>query len=225
MAKNKKTKNEAIALDVQLTKSEAFIEKHLKEILIAVAAIIIIVAGIFIWKNYQKSQAAEAAELIAKSQVAFAQEQYDQALNGDGVQDKGFLKIIDEYGSTPSGNLAKAYAGICYAKLNKIDEAIDMLESFSAKDDEMISPAAVAALGNCYVKKGDTNKGIDFLLKAAKQADNAAVSPVFLLQAAQLYESEGQADKAIELYQKIKDVYFRSPIAADIDKYIERATK
>ena len=225
MAKNKQTKNEAIALDVQLTKSEAFIEKHLKQILIAIAAIIVIVAGIFIWKNHMKSQAAEAAELIAKSQIAFAQEQYEQALNGDGAQEKGFLKIIDEYGSTPSGNLAKAYAGICYAQLDKVDDAIKMLESFSTKDDEMISPSAIAALGNCYVKKGDTQKGIDLLLKAAKTANNDAVSPVFLLQAGQLYESLNQNDKALELYQQIKDTYFRSPISAEIDKYIERATK
>ena len=225
MAKNKKNQNEALALDVQLSKSEAFIEKHLKQILIAVAAIIVIVAGIFLWKNHMKNQAAEAAELIAKSQIAFAQEQYEQALNGDGAQEKGFLKIIDEYGSTPSGNIAKAYAGLCYAQLDKVDDAIKMLESFSVQDDEMVSPSAIAALGNCYVKKGDTQKGIDLLLKAAKNADNDAVSPVFLLQAGQLYESLNQQDKALELYQQIKDVYFRSPLSAEIDKYIERATK
>lgn len=226
MAKNKQTKkNEAIALDVQLSKGEAFIEKNLKKILIVLAAAIVVVAGIFIWRNHQQKQNAEAADLLAKSQVAFAQEQYEQALNGDGAQSMGFLKIIDEYGSTNAGNLAKAYAGICYAELNKVDDAIKMLESFSTKDDQMVSPSAIAALGNCYVKKGDTQKGIDLLLKAAKTADNDAVTPVFLLQAGQLYESLNQQDKALELYQQIKDKYFRSPLSAEIDKYIERATK
>ncbi len=226
MAKNKQTKkNEAIALDVQLSKGEAFIEKNLKKILIVLAAAIVVVAGIFIWRNHQQKQNAEAADLLAKSQVAFAQEQYEQALNGDGAQSMGFLKIIDEYGSTDAGNLAKAYAGICYAELNKVDDAIKMLESFSTKDDQMVSPSAIAALGNCYVKKGDTQKGIDLLLKAAKTADNDAVTPVFLLQAGQLYESLNQQDKALELYQQIKDKYFRSPLSAEIDKYIERATK
>lgn len=226
MAKNKQTKkNEAIALDVQLSKGEAFIEKNLKKILIVLAAAIVVVAGIFIWRNHKQKQNAEAADLLAKSQVAFAQEQYEQALNGDGAQSMGFLKIIDEYGSTDAGNLAKAYAGICYAELNKVDDAIKMLESFSTKDDQMVSPSAIAALGNCYVKKGDTQKGIDLLLKAAKTADNDAVTPVFLLQAGQLYESLNQQDKALELYQQIKDKYFRSPLSAEIDKYIERATK
>lgn len=225
MAKKKNSKNEAIGLDVQLGKSEAFIEKHLKEILIALAAVIIIALGIFGWKSYVSNQTEKANAEIAKCQTAFAMEQYDNALNGDGVSQKGFLKIIDEYGCTKTANIAKAYAGICYANLDKVDEAIDMLESFDPQDDEMISPSVVAALGNCYVKKGNVEKGIDKLLKAAKDADNDAVSPVFVLQAAQLYESLGKNDKALELYKEIKTKYFRSPLSADIDKYIERATK
>ena len=43
--------------------------------------------------------------------------------------------------------------------------------------------------------------------------------------AGQVYESMNQNDKAVELYNKIKTVYYRSPISQDIDKYIERATK
>lgn len=222
MAKNNNKQNEALALDVQLTKSEAFIEKHLKPILIALAAVIVIVAGIFMWNNHQKNQNAEAAELIAKSQAAFSQDQFEQALNGSG-NDKGFNQIIKEYGSTKTGNLAKAYAGLCYFNMDKIDDAIKMLEDFDPQDDDMISPSAVAALGNCYAAKGDVEKGINKLLDAAKMSDNDAVTPIFLLQAGELYESLNKNDKAVELYEQIKNKYFRSPIANDIDKYIENA--
>jgi tetratricopeptide (TPR) repeat protein len=121
--------------------------------------------------------------------------------------------------------LAKLYAGLAYAKTDKVDEAIKMLESFSTQDDEMVSPAAIAALGNLYVQKGDNEKGLKTLLKAAEEADNDAVSPVFLLQAGEIYESLGQNDKAVELYNKIKKQYFRSPLAQEMDMYIERATK
>lgn len=225
MAKRNKAKNEAIGLDVQLGKSEAFIEKHLKEILIGLAVVIVIVAGIFLFNKCQADKTAEANKAIAASQTAFAQEQYDQALNGDGINQKGFLKIIDEFSGTKTANLAKLYAGLCYINLDQPDEAIKMLEGFDPQDDQMISPAAVEALGNCYVKKGETEKGIDKLLKAAKLASNDAVTPVFLLQAGQLYESLGKNDKAVELYKEIKDKYFRSPLSTEIDKYIDRASK
>ena len=225
MAKNKKASNDVIGLDVQLSKSEAFIEKHLKLILAILAVIIIVVSGIFLYRHYKANQTAEANEAIAASQNAFGMEQYEQALNGDGVQEKGFLKIIDDYSGTSTANLAKAYAGLCYVSLDRLDEAIKMLESFDPQDDQMISPSAIAALGNCYVKKGDNQKGAETLVKAAKKANNDAVSPVFLLQAGEVYEELGNTDKALELYKEIKDKYFRSPLSAEMDKYIERVSK
>lgn len=224
MAKKDK-KVESIALDEQLTKSEAFIEKNLKTILMVIAAVIVVVAGIFIYRNHMANVEQKAQNAIAKSQTAFAQEQFEQALNGDGANDLGFLKIIDEYSGTKTANLAKLYAAICYANTDKVAEAIKMFEDFDAKDDQMVSPAALAALGNCYVKNGDSQKGAETLVKAAQKADNDAVSPLALRQAGEIYESLNQPEKALELYQQIKDKYFRSALAGEIDKYIERVSK
>lgn len=224
MAKKDK-KVESIALDEQLTKSEAFIEKNLKTILMVIAAVIVVVAGIFIYRNHMANVELKAQKAIAKSQTAFAQEQFEQALNGDGANDLGFLKIIDEYSGTKTANLAKLYAAICYANTDKVAEAIKMFEDFDAKDDQMVSPAALAALGNCYVKNGDSQKGAETLVKAAQKADNDAVSPLALRQAGEIYESLNQPEKALELYQQIKDKYFRSALAGEIDKYIERVSK
>ncbi len=223
--KETKKTEEAIALDVQLTKTEAFIEKNIKKILIAIGAIIIVVVAGWLYNNYMKGKENDAQKAIAKSQQAFALQQYEQALNGDGTLNVGFLNIISQYSGTKTANLAKLYAAVCYAKTEKYDEAIKMFEDFSQKDDQMISPASLAALGNCYIQKGDNKKGVDMLLKAAKAASNDAISPVCLLQAAQVYEAEGENEKAVELYKEIKEKYFRSPVSADMDKYIERATK
>lgn len=228
MAKNKKKQqvktDEPIALDVQLNKSEAFIEKNWKKIAAVLGVVIVVVAGVYLYKNYMAGKELEAQKAIASAQTAFAQQQYEQALKGDG-NSKGLLKIIDEFGGTKTANLAKLYAGLAYAKTDKVDDAIKMLEDFSAQDDDMVSPAAIAALGNLYVKKGDNEKGLKTLIKAADEANNDAVSPVFLLQAGEVYESMGQNEKAVELYQKIKKQYFRSPLSQEMDKYIERATK
>jgi tetratricopeptide (TPR) repeat protein len=224
MAKKEQKIEEPIALDVQLNKSGAFIEKNWKKIAVILGAIIVAVTGFYIYKNLMADKEIEAQKAIAVAQVAFAQEQYDQALNGDG-NSKGFIKIIDEYSGTKTANIAKLYAGLSYAKIDSVSEAIKFLEDFSTQDDDIVSPAAIAALGNLYIQKGDNEKGIKTLIEAANKANNDAVSPVFLLQAGQVYESMNQNDKAVELYNKIKTVYYRSPISQDIDKYIERATK
>ncbi len=223
--KNQQVKtDEPIALDVQLSKGEAFIEKNWKKIAIAIAAVIVVVAGFYLYKNYMNGKELEAQKAIAGAQTAFAQQQYEQSLKGEGNM-KGFLKVIDEFSGTKTANIAKLYAGLAYAKTDKVDEAIKMLEDFSSQDDQMVSPSAIAALGNLYVQKGDSEKGLKTLLKAADAADNDAVSPVFLLQAGELYESMGQNDKAVELYNRIKKDYFRSPLSMEMDKYIERAKK
>ncbi len=220
--KSKKKETEAIGLDVQLSKSEAFIEKNLKTILTVLAAVVIIVAGWFAYRHYMDGVESKAEEAIAKSQQAFGQQQWEQALNGNGAAEMGLLKIIDEYGSTKTGNLAKLYAALCYAKTGKTDEAIKWLEKYKDAGDAMVAPAAVAALANCYVQKGENQKGAEMLVKAAKEADNDAISPICLLQAGQVYEELGQNDKALELYQQVKDKYFRSPLANEMDKYIEK---
>ena len=226
MAKKQKQQptDEPIALDVQLNKGEAFIEKNWKVIAAVLGAVIVIVVGAYIYKNHMADKEVQAQKAIASAQVAFAQQQYEQALKGDGTS-KGFLKVIDEFSGTETANLAKLYAGLAYANTDKVDEAIKYLEDFSAQDDDMISPAAIAALGNLYVQKGENEKGVRTLVKAADKANNDAVSPVFLLQAGEIYESLGQNDKALDLYKRIKKQYFRSPLYQDIDKYIERATK
>ena len=230
MAKNKKTKanaetSEPIALDVQLSKGEAFIEKNWKTVAAVIGAVIVVVLGTYLWRSHMSSQEAAAQNAIAAAQSAFAAQRYEQAINGDSTGTAGFLKVIDEYSGTKTANLAKLYAGISYDKLGKTDEAIKMLEGFDTQDDLMISPASMAALGNLYIKAGNNDKGVQLLVKAAEKADNEAVSPAFLLQAGQVYESMGQNDKAVELYNKVKKQYFQSPIANEIDKYIERATK
>lgn len=227
MAKNKvqpQKEEEAIGLDAELKKSELFIEKNWKKLGAAILAIIVVVVGFYTYNHISAQNEAKAQAAIAGAQNAFAMQQFEQALNGDGST-AGFTKIMKEYSGTKTANIAKLYAAVCYAQTGKVDEAIKMFEDFNQQGDETISPASIAALGNCYIKKGNNEKGIELLLKAAKEANNDALTPVFLLQAGQIYESMNQNDKAVELYNQIKKDYYRSPISQSIDAYIERATK
>ena len=152
----------------------------------------------------------------------FEQDAYDMALNGDSLGYQGFLKIADQFSGTSTANLAKAYAGICYKNLGKYDEALKQLESFDG-DDQMVAPAILGATGNCYAELGQLDKASSILLKAADEADNNTLSPIFLMQAGEILVKQGKFDDAVTAYTKIKDKYFQSYQAMDIDKYIERA--
>lgn len=222
-------------LGASLNKQEAFFLKNKKAILYGVAALVIVIAGFFIYKSQVSGpREAKASTALALAQEYFNMEQFDKALNGDGAQCAGFAKVAADYSGTAAGNLANLYAGLCYANLNKWKEAAASLDKFSTKGDAMISPASQAALGNAYAHLGQLDKAVSALKKAASMADNEAAddannsfSPTFLLQAARLLESQGKTAEALEICKGIKAKYVNSAIvqSQEIDKYIERLSK
>lgn len=218
-----KNQNEHLNVEDALTQSEAFLVKYKNAIIGGVVAVIIIVAGFIMYKNlYAEPREEKAQAALFKGQEYFEQDAYEQALNGDSIGYVGFLKVADEYSGTKAANLAKAYAGICYAQLGKYDEAVKMLDSFNG-GDQMVAPAILGATGNCYAQLGQLDKAASTLLSAADKADNNSLSPIFLMQAGEILVKQGKYDDAVNAYTKIKDKYFQSYQAMDIDKYIEQA--
>lgn len=218
-----KNQNEHLNVEDALTQSEAFLIKYKNAIIGSVVAVIIIVAGFIMYKNlYAEPREEKAQAALFKGQEYFEQDAFEQALNGDSIGYTGFLKVADDYSGTKAANLAKAYAGICYAQLGKYEEAVKMLDSFNGKD-QMVALAILGAAGNCYAQLGQLDKAASTLLSAADKADNNTLSPIFLIQAGEILVKQGKYDDAVNAYTKIKDKYFQSYQAMDIDKYIEQA--
>ncbi|OKZ23158.1 MAG: hypothetical protein BHV72_01930 [Bacteroides sp. 43_46] len=218
-----KNQNEHLNVEDALTQSEAFLIKYKNAIIGGVVAVIIIVAGFIMYKNlYAEPREEKAQAALFKGQEYFEQDAYEQALNGDSIGFVGFLKVADDFSGTKAANLAKAYAGICYAQLGEYEEAVKMLDSFNGKD-QMVAPAILGAAGNCYAQLGQLDKAASTLMSAADKADNNTLSPIFLMQAGEILVKQGKYDDAVDAYTKIKDKYFQSYQAMDIDKYIEQA--
>ena len=215
--------NEQMNVEDALTQSEAFLIKNKKAIIGGVVAVIIIVAGFIMYKHlYAEPREEKAQAALFKGQELFEQDNFEQALNGDSIGYTGFLKVASDFSGTKAANLAKAYAGICYAHLGKYDEAIKYLNDF-AGTDQMVGPAVLAAAGNCYAQLDQLDKAASSLLKAADKADSNTLSPIYLLQAGEILVKQGKIEEAIKAYTTIKDKYFQSYQAMDIDKYIEQA--
>lgn len=215
-----------------LSQKEAVFMKHKKAISAAIVVVILIIAGVLSYETYISGpREQEASTALAKGQDYFANQQFELALKGDSTSYKGFLNIASDYSSTDAGNLANLYAGLCYANLDKWNDAVKYLEKYSAADDEMVSPAATAALGNAYAHVKQLDKAVEYLKKAASMADseaegnaNNSLSPTFLIQAGEILESQNKKDEALKIYQDVKKKYVNSPVYGEIDKYIERVS-
>ncbi len=228
MAKQK----EQAALNEALNQSEAFFLKYKKTIISIVAALFILIAGIICYQSFISGPREDkASTALGAAQNLFGQELFEQALKGDSTGVAGFLKISSDYKGTKAANLANLYAGLCYANLEKWEDAVKYLEKFTPADDAMISPAAVEALGNAYAHVNKLDKAVEYLQKAADKADkqgkdgvNLSLSPSFRLQAGKILESQGKKDEALKIYKQIKEKYVASSLvqSQEIDEYIER---
>lgn len=216
-----KKQDELENIEQALSSSEAFIEKNQKQILIAVAVIVLVVLAVIGVKNfYLEPLETEAQTEISKAQQLFATDSFEEALNGNGNEIMGFKEIASEYSITSSGKLATAYAGICYYKLADYDNAIKFLTQFNGKD-AYFSTAVLGLIGDSHIELGNTKEGISYFEKAGG-AKNNVLSPLYLKKAGIAYESIEKPDKALKLYTSIKNDYPSSTEAMDIDKYISR---
>jgi tetratricopeptide (TPR) repeat protein len=222
MAKNKKDENPSTISSVEetLTRTEQYLEENYKTLLIGLAAIVLLVGLGWLAKIYLNKRNDEAQSQMFQAEKYLEIDSLKLALNGDGNY-LGFLDIAKDYKFTNSGNLARYCAGICYLHLGNYNEAIDFLNKYSKKD-KVIGSLAIGATGDAYVELGNLEKGVTKYIEAADYAKNSFNSPIFMMKAAEIYESTGKYQEALNLYERIQNKYPESTEGTTIEKNIAR---
>ena len=219
----KKKETDLVDIDVQeaYSKTEEFINNNQQTITIITAVVAVIIGGYFAFTQlYLKPQEEQAQSDIFKAQQHFERDSFRLALNGTPGS-MGFLEIIDEYGMTKTANLANFYAGICYLRLKEFDSAIDYLDDFGS-DDDVLSSIALGSMGDAYMELGETDKGINYYVKAANNNTNEFSAPIYLFKAGLSMENEGRYKDAKEMYERIQADYPDSAEGRDIARYLAR---
>jgi len=200
-------------------KVTGFWNQYSKQILIAIAAIVIVAGGIFGY-NYFISAPNEkkASEAIRYAEDFYRKDSLKMALEGDNLN-PGFLKIISRYSGTKAANLAQCYAGSCYLSLGDFKNAVKHLEDFSTSEP-LVKARAKALLGDANSELGKKEEAVKLYKEAGTIFEkDDYYSPQYLVRAAFLYETMGKPKDAIEVCKMIKEKYpqFKE---VDIDKYL-----
>jgi tetratricopeptide (TPR) repeat protein len=216
-----KDKDQAAEIVEGIHKVENFFKTNKNILIYTVGGLLLVIGGYFGYVEFiSKPRNSEALEQMILPQNHFGKDSFRLALRGNGLLEPGFETIATEYNSTPSGNLANFYAGVCCLKLGEYEEAIDYFGKFKS-DDEIFAPRALANIGNCYVELGELENAAKYFEQAAHKKSNLA-SAAYLMKATAVYEKLGQYAKALQLYEEIKYKYPESTEAGAIEKYIER---
>ena len=219
--KNTANEDRMVAVEEALGKTEQFIEKNQKILMYVVSAIIIIVLAYFAYQRlYISPMEKNAQDEIFMAQKYFDMDSLDRALNGDGNA-LGFLDVIDEYGRTKTGNLARYYAGICYLRMGDFEQAIDYLEDYDPVD-QIIGPMALGALGDAYLELNEPDKAVDYYVDAAEENINDFTTPMFLYKAGMTYEILGDYETALEVYDRIYREFYRSAEGKTVERNIAK---
>ncbi len=219
-------KDPEVAIETALMETEGFFERNWKVLLGAVVVIVVAIGCYFAYQGlYLSPRIEKASAMMYAAEQRFAAGEFEQALNGDGNR-AGFLEVIEQYGSTPQGNIASHYAGICYMKAQDWENALTYLAKYrptKGTPNALINAQNYGLQGDVYVQLKDYANAVSLYKKAVDAADNVFTTPAYLKKLGLVYEAQGNYTEAMAAYQKIADFYPQSLEAQDIEKYIGQA--
>lgn len=206
-------------VDEKISSVEKFFNENKKTIVGILVAIVAVGLAILIYnKFYVEPKTEEALQQMFPAEAQFDAQAYDVALNGDG-NIMGFAEIAKEYGNK-AGKAVYLYAGVCELQLGNYESALGYLKKYSGKD-AILAAKALGCMGDAYVGLGDNAKALSCYDKAAAKADNMFAAS-YLFKAGVVCEEEGNAQKALGYYKRIREEYPQSLEGYDIEKYISK---
>ena len=221
-----KIQNPQDAADVEAVgKTEKFFQENGKKVIIAVVAIVAVaVAGYLVKSLVIDANAEKAAEMIVDAQDRFGVENPDfaLALNGD-ENGAGFLDVVEQYGSTVAGNLAKHYAGICYLRLGDLENAEKYLAMYKAVDElpgEVVNAQNLGLRGDIAVEKGEYVAAGALYKKAVAASANIYTAPLYLYKQILAYAALGNKAEAVKCLEALQADYATSSEAREAVKVV-----
>lgn len=201
-------------------KAYAFLDEHKRNLAIVVGGIALVILAVVLYKNNQAADNEIAGADLYNTVKLFEANQFQDAIEGKpGTNVVGLRKIVEDYGSTENGELAKIYLGNAYLMLAKFDEALKAYEDYGGGND-LLKAAALAGEAACYEAKEDYENAASYYLKASKVTAENVLNPQYILFAGINYLNIGKQEEAKELFETIKRDFSKSMFARDVDRYL-----
>ena len=203
----------------------SFYYENKKYISYAITGLVVIVIAVFVYVNNRRANNEKASTEIGKiysfyDAAASTPAQYKAAI--DGMPERGVMglkNIVENYGGTESGELARFYLANAYFGLRQYDEALKQFDDFGGSD-KLLQGSALAGVGACYEAKGEYARAASLYEKAANKSSNQITTPDYLNSAARCYGIAGEKDQAVALYKRLKRDFPTSSFAREAERYI-----
>ena len=201
-------------------KAREFVEKNKKILSYILTGVIIIVAGIIIYRNNVKAENERAEALLSKIIGYYDNGDYKTAIDGIPQRNiQGLKYIVDNYGGSDAGEIATYYLASAYFMLGDYDNALKYFKKYDG-NDKLLFSASLAGIASIYEIKGEYKKAGEYFEKAAQRFRENILVPEYLYNAARNYKLAGEREKALRLYERIKKDYPNFAKIRDVEIYI-----
>lgn len=190
-----------------------------KKLIIGGIVLLVIGAVIFFYFNNKSKKNDEAEVKLSAVINLYDQEKFNEAINGDPATGiTGLRQIVDEYGSTNSGETAKLYLGNAYFNIKDYDNALRTFEDYSGGKD-IIKASCLSGAGAVYEAKNDMKKAGEYYEKAAKVNKEVVINQENIFYAIKAYSKAGDKENAKRMFDVMREEYPKSRYIPEVKKF------
>ncbi len=132
----------------------SYYNRNRNQVMIIAGAIIVIVVGLLLFTSKRASQNEEAAVSLSKIRGSYEAGNYQAAINGDSAGNKGLLFIVNEYGPSENGQLAKIMLANSYYGLRDFQNAMKYYDDFGGSN-KLSKVAAISGMASVKEAQND----------------------------------------------------------------------
>ncbi len=223
LAKKKKLSKKEIKEDKLVTtfyEARTFYDENQTAIFSVVGIVVALVLAVVLYTGKLEESNLSASVELTRVINTYNAGLYLQAIEGKaGTLEIGLAKIVDEYGGSEQGELARIYLANSYFYTEQYDKAMEAYDDYSGSDNLMVA-SALAGKAGCYEHQKNYESAAKFYSKAANVSKYVPSNPDYLLNAGINYLKIKNNSEAKTALDRVKKDYSTSLAAREVEKYL-----
>ncbi|MCB0723254.1 MAG: hypothetical protein KDC73_01015 [Ignavibacteriae bacterium] len=217
MARKTHTQDDKI-LELYYKALEYFNENR-KRVYTVLTILVVVAAGAFIYFKGRQEKSENAMIELANIEQVYNSGAYQQAINGDSLGfTKGLLYMVNEFGSTESGQSAKVLLGNCYYYLRDFGNAERYYSDYSGSD-LILKAASIAGIAAVKGAQGNYVDAAKEYENAANVSEEIAINDEYLFSAARNYSLAKDKENFDRVSALLKNDYPMSTYIMQLPRY------
>lgn len=189
---------------------------HRRTVWIAGLVVVLLLAAIFGWRFYSERQTVKASAALEQAMEHFnariravgepqAQDEISYVDEKNKYQDAAnkFTEVVQQYGRTRPGQIARYYAGLSYLRLGQYEQAERWFRETERTGDEELAALARFQLAQLYERTGKPEAVARLYQVLVERPTTLVPKPVVLLALAEHHARSNPAE-ARRIYEQVR---------------------